>query len=150
MLNVLQIVTAVAVGIAIALSLAHALEFPGKRRLTKGAYYSVKPVYYPGFTIGGGIGEFGGLLLLIVLLLLTPRGGTIFWLTFIALVGLIGMQMVYWVFTHPVNKFWLKDQQLDRAGTGVFSLGKHWVTWIGPNCATDGSTRTWCGPSLAW
>ena len=46
MLNVLQIVTAVAVGIAMALSLAHALEFPGKRRLTKGAYYSVQPVYY--------------------------------------------------------------------------------------------------------
>lgn len=124
MLEVLQIVTAMAVSVAMALSLAHALEFPGKRRLTKDAYYSVQPIYYPGFTIGGLIGEFGGLVLLIVLLLITPRGGTVFWLTLVALIGFVGMQAVYWVFTHPVNKVWTKNERLDRVGSGFFSIGK--------------------------
>ncbi len=124
MFEVLQVVTAMAVSVAMALSLAHALEFPGKRRLTKDIYYSVQPIYYPGFTIGGAVGEYGGLLLLIILLFLMPKGSTSFWLTLVAVLGVIGMQTVYWIFTHPVNKVWLKEQQLDRMGSGFFSLGK--------------------------
>jgi hypothetical protein len=43
------------------LSLAHALEFPGKKRLDEKQYKAVQTIYYPGFTIGGMVGEFGGL-----------------------------------------------------------------------------------------
>ena len=39
MLNVLQIVTLMLVAIAMACSLAHALELPGKSRLAKDAYF---------------------------------------------------------------------------------------------------------------
>jgi hypothetical protein len=53
----LQVLTVILVAVAMALSLAHALELPGKMRLTKEVYYAMQPVYYPGFTIGGGIGE---------------------------------------------------------------------------------------------
>jgi hypothetical protein len=43
--------------VAMALSLAHALEFPGKLRLGKDAYLAVQQIYYPGFTFGGFVGE---------------------------------------------------------------------------------------------
>jgi hypothetical protein len=57
MFNFLQILTAILIAVALALALAHALEFPGKMRLTKEVYFAIQPIYYPGFTIGGGIGK---------------------------------------------------------------------------------------------
>ncbi len=125
MYHVLQIVTVVLVSIAMALSLAHALEFPGKRRLTKEVYEAVQPVYYPGFTIGSALGEVpGGLIAVIVLLLLTPKGTLEFWLILVALLGLIGMHAVYWIFTHPINKVWTKNERLSTVGSRFFSIGK--------------------------
>lgn len=53
MLQALQALTILLTAIGMALSLAHALEFPGKRRLDRDAYLKVQAIYYPGFTIGG-------------------------------------------------------------------------------------------------
>jgi hypothetical protein len=122
MLKVPQILDAVLVGVAVVPALAHALELPGKRRLSREAYFAVQPIYYPGFTIAGGIGEVGGLVATLVLLLLTPRSSTAFWPTAVALLGLIGMQTVYWTVTHPVNKVWLQGQTLGSLGSGFFSF----------------------------
>jgi Domain of unknown function (DUF1772) len=122
MFDTLQVLTALLVAVAMSLALAHALELPGKMRLSKDAYYAIQPIYYPGFTIGG-FAEPAGLILTIILLFLTPLGTTDFWLTLAALLGLIGMQAVYWLFTHPVNKFWLHDQKLSGLGSGFFSFG---------------------------
>ena len=33
------------------------------------------------------------------------------------------MHAVYWILTHPVNKFWLKDHEMAALGTGFFGLG---------------------------
>ncbi len=76
-------------------------------------------------SIGGGISEAGGTISTIVLLCLTPSGSADFWLTLVALLGLIGMQAVYWLFTHPVNKFWLEGENLDRFSSVFFSFGAH-------------------------
>jgi hypothetical protein len=122
MLMLVQIVTLLLVTIALALSLAHALEFPGKRRLDKQAYYATQQIYYPGFTIGG-ISEVAGTLAAIVLLFLTPRASPEFWLTLVALLGLIAMEAVYWFVTHPVNRFWVEGVKLGQAGAGFFSFG---------------------------
>src|SRR5262245_36483363 len=115
MFNVLQIVTVISVAVAFALSLAHALELPGKMRLDKRTYYAVHSIYYPGFTIGG-ISEPVGIILTVVVLLFMPLGGTDFWLTVTALLGLLMQQAVYWLVTHPVNQFWVQDQNLNRLG----------------------------------
>jgi Domain of unknown function (DUF1772) len=123
MFSVLQILTVILVAVAMALALAHALELPGKLRLGKDTYYAMQSIYYPGFTIGGGIGEGAGTISTIVLLFFTPFGNADFWLTLVALIGLIGMQVVYWLFTHPVNKFWLEGEDLDRFSSGFFSFG---------------------------
>lgn len=112
---VLEVVAVLLVAVAMALSLAHALEWPGKMRLKREHYLAVQPIYYPGFTIGGGVGEGGGMLATLALLLLTPSGTTSFWLILAALAALVVMHALYWTLTHPVNKFWVKDTQLTPA-----------------------------------
>jgi hypothetical protein len=91
-------------------------------RLSKDVYYAMQPIYYPGFTIGG-FAEPAGLILTIILLFFIPFGTPDFWLTVVAVLGLIGMQATYWLLTHPVNKFWLQGQKLSGLGSGFFSFG---------------------------
>jgi hypothetical protein len=73
-----QILTVLIVAVAMAMGLAHALELPGKRRRPKETYLAVQPIYYPGFTVGGMVGEFGGMLTTLILLLITPPSTTSF------------------------------------------------------------------------
>lgn len=119
MLAIVQILSVLLVATAMAMALAHALEMPGKLRLSKEAYIATQPIYYPGFAIGGAVGEFGGILVTLMLLVLTPFGLD-FWLVLGAVLGLVAMQAVYWTMTHPVNSFWLKDTKLGSAGAGFF------------------------------
>jgi hypothetical protein len=123
MFHILQIVTILLVAVAMAMALAHALELPGKMRLSKEAYLAMQPIYYPGFTIGGTVGEAGGMLATLLLAFLTPAGSVEFWLTLGAFLSLLAMHAVYWVVTHPVNNFWLKDFKLTGFGAGFFSFG---------------------------
>src|SRR3712207_1713887 len=106
-----------------ALALAHTLELPGKMRLSKDEYIAMQPIYCPGFTIAGGVGEVGGMLSTAVLLFLSPSGSTDFWLTLVALLGLVSMQATYWILTHPVNGFWLEGERLGALSSGFFSFG---------------------------
>jgi hypothetical protein len=121
-LSILQILTVVLVAVAMATSLAHALELPGKMRLDGETYRAVQSIYYPGFTVAGGA-EPLAVISTVVLLILTPPGSGGFWPTLVALLGVIGMQAVYWLFTHPVNKFWVEGEDLGRFGSGFFSFG---------------------------
>jgi hypothetical protein len=122
MTQFLQVLAVLLVAVAMALTLAHALELPGKLRLPKEQYLEVQPIYYPGFTIGG-IAEPAGLLALFVLLFYLPAGSTPFWLTVGAFVALAVMHTAYWLLTHPVNNFWLKDFQLKGLGARFFAVG---------------------------
>jgi hypothetical protein len=49
MYTALQIMTVMLAAITMALSLAHALELPGKLRLNREQYLAVQTIYYPGF-----------------------------------------------------------------------------------------------------
>jgi Anthrone oxygenase len=122
MVDVLQILSLSLVVLVMVPVLAHSLELPGKLRLTKDAYFAVQPIYYPGFTIAGAC-EPLAIVSTIVLLVLTPRGSSDFWLTLVALLGLIGVHAVYWLFTHPVNNFWLQGEKLSSLGSLFFSSG---------------------------
>jgi hypothetical protein len=94
MVQALEVLAVLLVSVSMALSLAHALELPGKLRLPREAYMAVQPMYYPGFTIGGFVGEFGGLVSTLVLLAVTPAEGAAFWLILVALFALIGAHAV--------------------------------------------------------
>lgn len=108
--------------IVMSLTLAHALEYPGKRRLDRDTYLKVQTIYYPGFTIGGiseplaAVAAFG-------LLLFLPMATPPFWLAAIAFTGLMLVQAIYWAITHPVNKAWLAYLELRGAGATFFAAG---------------------------
>jgi hypothetical protein len=121
MLAAFQVLTLVLVAVAVTMTLAHALELPGKLRLSREAYLQVQPIYYPGFTIGGAVGEFGGIVALAILALIAPSG-PVFWLTLGALAAMLIMHALYWVLTHPVNSFWLKDVKPQGAGGRFFGF----------------------------
>jgi hypothetical protein len=127
----LTLVAVFLVAVTMGLSLAHALEFPGKARLAEPTYRAVQAIYYPGFTIGGLIGEFGALIVLPVLLALTPVGTEQFWWTAISLALLVLAHLTYWFVTHPVNGAWLKDTELAGAARVFFgtrsSTESNWV-----------------------
>jgi len=122
MFQMLQILTTVLVAVAMAPALAHAMEYPGKMRLSRDAYLTVQPIYYPGFTVAGGAAETGGLIASIALLIFTPRGTAGFWLTGAAVLGMAGMQIVFWIYTQPANRFWLQSVKAGKLGTGFFAL----------------------------
>jgi hypothetical protein len=121
MFLIFQVATVFVVSVAMAMALAHALELPGKMRLGRENYIAVQTIYYPGFTYGG-FSEGLGMIATLVLLFLTPKESPGFWWTLAGLVALLGMHAVYWIVTHPVNKFWMKDQHLKGFGAGFFSL----------------------------
>lgn len=132
MLPILQVITLVLVAIGVSLTLAHALEMPGKMRLGKDAYVAVQSIYYPGFTIGAFFGEFGAIIATLALLVATPADTPAYLLTFVALIVLLLMHALYWMLTHAVNKFWVADQKLGKAGAAFFnptgeSAGADWA-----------------------
>ncbi|WP_104204657.1 DUF1772 domain-containing protein [Billgrantia saliphila] len=122
MITTLSLTALLLVAVTMGLSLAHALEFPGKLRLDEPTYRAVQAIYYPGFTIGGLIGEIGGMLALIALLILTPTNAERFWWIAAALGFLLVGHAVYWVVTHPVNAAWLKETSLTGVSETFFGF----------------------------
>ncbi|QYU70055.1 hypothetical protein J4558_08040 [Leptolyngbya sp. 15MV] len=121
MSDAIQVLGLLMVAATAGLSLAHALEFPGKLRLNEDQYRTVQTIYYPGFTIGGLIAEAGSLLVVPVLLVLTPPSSEGFrWVGLGALLLAIG-HAIYWAVTHPVNAVWLKGSDLTGMSARFFA-----------------------------
>jgi hypothetical protein len=55
-------------------------------------------------------------------MVMTPAGSSAFALTAAAFVALAAMHIAYWLLTHPVNNFWLKDVELKGAGASFFAI----------------------------
>jgi hypothetical protein len=124
MLLALQIVATFLTSIGWALSLAHALEMPGKLRLDRDAYVGTQSIYYPGFTIGAAFGEFGAILVTLALVIAGGTSSPAFGWNLSALVALLARHATSWIVTHPVNKFWVRGQKLGGLGAGFFGVGK--------------------------
>jgi hypothetical protein len=45
-----------------------------------------------------------------------------FWWALAAFVAVLAMHLVFWLITQPVNRYWLKYQQLSKAGTSFFGI----------------------------
>lgn len=116
----LEVLTVILVAGAMAMALSHALELPGKLRLARQEYFVVQRIYYPGFTIGGGIAEVGGILATFALML-ASSGPLQAWLIAGALVALLAMQLVFWFMTQPINKHWLQDVKLNAPAQRFFA-----------------------------
>jgi hypothetical protein len=124
MLHFIHTLAITLVVIALVPAMAHAFEFPGKKRLNRDDYVTVQAIYYPGFTLLG-ISEPAALIATLALLFNTPQGSSAFWLTLGAVCGTASMQLIYWVLIHPTNKFWLQSGNvaLGSAGSGFFGAG---------------------------
>ena len=81
---------------------------------------AAQTIYYPGFTIGGA-SEALAIVGTIALLLPTPAGTPVFWLTLTAMVSMLATQLVFWVMTQPANRYWLRTQQLKGVAAKFFS-----------------------------
>ena len=79
MLQALQVLTILLTAIVLTTALAHALELPGKLRLSKEQYLAVQRIYYPGFTIAGAA-EPLAIVAALALTIATPPGSAR-WLT---------------------------------------------------------------------
>ncbi|GLQ56942.1 anthrone oxygenase family protein [Devosia nitrariae] len=119
---VLEILAVLAAAVALAPSLAHALEYPGKLRLDRLDYMTVQPIYYPGFTMTG-FAEPVAALLALGLLFVLPAGSSAFWWALVGFVALVAMHVTYWLVTHPVNRVWLKEERLHPTGERFFAAG---------------------------
>jgi hypothetical protein len=122
MSQVLQLVALLLVAVTLSFALAHAAELPGKLRLDKETYSAVQPIYYPGFTLGA-LSEPAAIVALIILLAVRRPAGASFGWTVAALIFLLLVHGVYWLVVHPVNRFWLKDQNLKGMSAGFFAVG---------------------------
>jgi hypothetical protein len=120
LLTAVQILSVLLVAVAMTPALAHALEAPGKRRLSKATYTAIQKIYYPGFT-AAGVAEPLAILAIALLLIVTPTGTASFWLAVAALGSVLGMHAVYWTVTHPVNKVWLQGETMSAAGSRFFA-----------------------------
>lgn len=119
---VLKISTLILVAVVAALSLAHALELPGKMRLGREQYLAVQAIYYPGFTFAGFC-EPLSVIALAVLLAVTAGGTAQFWLIAGALAAAVLVNIVYWVLTAPVNKVWMREEKLPASARKFFGSG---------------------------
>jgi hypothetical protein len=104
-----------------ALAMAHALELPGKMRLSKEAYFAAQTIYYPGFTIGGA-GEPLSIVANLLLLIFVPPSSPAFAWNVIAFVSLLSMHVLFWAVTQPVNRHWVSSVRLGRAANTFFSV----------------------------
>lgn len=118
----LHIATICLTTIVLCTALAHVLEWPGKMRLDRRTYVATQAIYYPGFTIAG-FAEVLAIVAAGVLLLVSPRTRTTSWLEVAAFGALVALHATYWLMTHQVNKFWLKDEKLTGFGREFFSVG---------------------------
>jgi hypothetical protein len=118
----MQVITVFLVAVAMALTLAHALEHPGKMRLSREYYLATQTIYYPGFTIGGGF-EALGVLAALGLVLLMPRGSAPFWWSLAGFLALAVMHGVFWTVTQPVNRYWAANFKLSSSAHRFFGVG---------------------------
>jgi hypothetical protein len=117
----IQVITVFLVAVAMALALAHALEYPGTMRLNRENYIVTQSIYYPGFTIGG-FGEALGVIASLTLMLLMPRGSAPFWWSLVGFISLALMQVVFWTVTQPVNRHWTANLNLSSSARHFFRV----------------------------
>ncbi len=121
MADMMLVIAHLLVAATAGLALAHALELPGKLRLSEDEYRTVQAIYYPGFTMGGLIAEAGSLLLVPLVLAVMPIGsGSFRWVALCVLFLAVG-HAIYWIMIHPVNAVWLKGAQLSGASARFFA-----------------------------
>ena len=102
-----------------ATTVAHALELPGKARLSREEYAVVQRIYYPGFTVVGAL-EPPALVALAASAVRTPRGDPARPWRWTAAGLAAAAHVVYWAVVHPANRQWLAGEPSVGAAARTF------------------------------
>jgi hypothetical protein len=95
-------VALLATSLALGGALAHAFELPNKIGLERDAYFAVQTIYSGWDRLAYLLTvELAGIIAVIVLYRAEPQ---VFWPACVALGGLVGAQVVFWVWTFPANR----------------------------------------------
>ena len=120
MSNAVWIISLLLVAVSVTTSLAHLLEWPGKRRLDHESYRTVQTIYYPGFTIAGVLDILA--ILSVSVGAATANGGRGSGWAATSAALLAASQAIYWVWVHPINRVWLEDEPLGSTASRFFSV----------------------------
>jgi hypothetical protein len=100
--NTLRFLSLFLTALALAPALAHLLELPNKIHLSREDYLTVQQIYRGWALLG--IVVAGALLSTLVLTIMVRQERKIFILTLVALLCIVGTQVVFWTFTYPANQ----------------------------------------------
>ena len=102
MLPAMRFTAPLLVALALAPGLAHLMELPNKIGLARDDYLTVQQIYR-GWALLGFV-VVGALLSTIALAILVRGHASEFAMTVVALICIVGTQLVFWFFTFPVNQ----------------------------------------------
>lgn len=102
MLNVARPIAIIFTAVAMAAAFAHLLELPNKIHMTRDDYLTVQYIYRGWALLG--IVVVGALLSTLTVTILGRDDRRLFIGSLIALLCLVGTQIIFWTLTYPVNK----------------------------------------------
>jgi len=101
-LNAVRLVAIVLTALTMAAGFAHLFELPNKIRLPREAYLTVQQIYRGWALLG--IVVVGALASTLALAIMVREQRRMFIGALVALSCLVGTQIIFWVFTYPVNQ----------------------------------------------
>lgn len=109
MLYIILFISLLTTALALVAAGAHALELPAKLKLSQTEYRTVQQLY----SRSNNVGMVEGIAIVssFLLLLLVPKSFLTLSASMIALISLVGMTLIFWFFTRPLNqesKNWTK------------------------------------------
>jgi hypothetical protein len=99
--DVLFFIAILATALALGPALAHAFELPNKIGLGRDDYFVVQRIY-TGWALLGFL-LLVQLLALVAVAVISRRRSDVLWFVVLAILGLIGAQTVFWIYTFPAN-----------------------------------------------
>jgi len=132
-LNMFRFLSLLFTALALVPVLAHLLELPNKINLSREDYLTVQQIYR-GWALLGFV-VFGAVTSTLVLTIMVRHEPRRFLSALIALLGIVGTQVLFWTFTYPANQAtqnwttlpdnWIdlrKQWEYSHAGSAVFNL----------------------------
>lgn len=119
--------------LALSATLAHLFELPNKITLSRDDYFTVQQIYR-GWSLFG-IAVAGELISTLIFVILVRHQSTVFALALTSLICMVLTQVIFWVFTFPVNKVtnnwtqipdqweaWRRQWEYSHAASAVLNL----------------------------
>jgi hypothetical protein len=120
-LNAVRFISLLFTALALCASMAHLMELPNKIKLSSEDYYIVQQIYRGWALLG--IVVISALLSILVLTIMLRQQGKSFTLTLSAFLCVVATQIIFWIFTYPVNQ---QTNNWKRMPANWLELRKHW------------------------